>query len=1116
MTQINLHQHSEHSFLDGLARVTQIARRARELGAAAVALTDHNECNGHFAFQKACRAEGIVPLLGIEADWVYSVEWTRANLDYPRNRSHICMIAENNVGLSNIWALSTLAYSKPYKYKKPLLEPELMRQYSQGVYASDGCMITELGRAAESGDEDRARQHFSALLDIYGDHFYSELHTWQFMDPNTDAKRRLNDLMREINQIKVRFATEMGVPLVVVNDAHHAYPEHWENKELVWKFNTHKKKGDDQDSGDDEYGQKADHLMGDDEIHYWMDRHGISHDVVAEAIKNAEHIASRCHAEITRTLEMPRLSQSEEDDLHMLMRNVHKGFQRRVVDAGLPQDIYYQRLEEEMLLIAEKRFAGYFNVEKDLVDATVTGRWTQYVDGSAKKPMLIGPGRGSAGGCLIAYLLDITALDPIHYGLMFERFLDPDRNDNPDIDIDFPQSLRPNAKAYLEGRYGHDHVCTIGTLSRSQPKAVLRDVARAMQIGLGDVAKMSKIIDQVKTIEVEVDEGENAPSWEEVLDAKGGELAQWARKYPLLFTKINEMVGQVRQSSRHASGVVVANKPLLGRIPLRTRADTPGAITQFDMYEVEELGAVKMDLLGLRHLDTLMYARNLIYERHGIWLDFRDDRLPQQYWGERPRGGTIKTFDYRDYADPAIWSQIGAGHTTGVFQLETPDLTRHAVELKPQNERDTAALISIVRPGVKDAGLGQAYLDRRAGRAPVEYDHPLMEDIAKETYGILVYQEQLLKAVKQLAGFTPGEANTLRRALGKKKMDQVLSYKQQFLDGFQHPAAEKVWRSIEASGRYAFNKSHAVGYAIISTWEVWVKHYYPTEFVVALMATDGENLNKYVREARRLKIGVLPPDINLSAQKFVIEGNAIRYGIDSLRGIGAATGRAIQRNRPYTSLADYLERAQTGANKGVVYNLICVGAFDTLGDRRELLKELQYHRAIENLAESTKGNAEKLRAILERRLASKEYAIEIPDFSDPQVVYEIENELVGNYITVDPMGPYLDIISSLCIADPAEIDKFKYKEQFNIGGQVTGIKTHIIKKEGKNFGKEMAFINVQWNELDFEVTVFADKWMQVRDMLKVGVPVILGVGRDDRGCHLIDLELLNKYRKQAS
>lgn len=1143
MVQVNLHMHSEGSFLDGLARVDEIARRAKELGSDAVALTDHNECNQHMAFQKACQRHGIHGIYGMEADWVYDMAATR-ELHYPTNRSHICLLAADNQGLSNIWAMASLAYTDKYRFYKPLLTPELMREYRQGVYFSDGCMITEFGRAIEKGDEDLARQHFGTLLDIGGDHFYSELHTWQFVDPVTDEHKRLNKLMGEINRAKVRFANEMGVPLVVVNDSHHAWPEQWENKELVWKFSTsNRKKGDDQDGVEEVPAQKADHLMGGDELYGWMERHGVSRDVVTEAIKNSADIAERCNAEIIRTLDMPRLTQSDEDDLRMLVDAVEQGFRAKVIDQGLPEEVYAKRLEEELTLISQKSFAGYFNVVKDYVDAAVTGEWAPYVKAdSPRMPMLCGPGRGSAGGCLTAYLLGITALDPIHYDLLFERFLAPGRKDWPDIDCDFPQSMRPDAKHYLEARYGHDHVCTIATLSRSKPKGILKDLGRALKIPLGDVIQMSKIIEQVPPSGPEVDDEDEA-SWEEIIEKKGGELAQWARTYPVLFTKINEMVGGVRQSGLHPSGVVVSNKPLLGTIPLRTKMAEGGAkkadrqmATQFDMYEVEELGAVKLDLLGLRHLDTLMHARNLVYERHGVWLDFRDDRLPpglrgsMQNVGHRPTERVL-TFGYETYADPAIWPQIASGHTVGIFQIETPGLTRAAMELKPLNEKDVAALISIVRPGVKDAGLDKAYLARRSGDVPVEYDHPMMEPITKETYGVLIYQEQLLRTVRELAGFTADESDDLRRALGKKVMEKVLSFKEKFVQGcltntvyaqvFPHrpeqatQTAERIWSSIEASGNYAFNKSHAVGYAVIPTWETWTKHYYPQEFLVALMATDGDNINRYVREARRLGIKILPPDINLSDTKFTIEGdNAVRYGIDALRGVGDAVSKDIQAHRPYSSLEDFLARAKRGANKTSAYNLICVGAFDSLGTREYNLGRLERQRAMEGLAGSTLGNSEKLEATVNRRLAEnpEKYHIPVPDFSDERVVYQIENELVGSYITVDPMGAYLEAINSIAIQDPSEIDAFEPKAEFVIGGQVTRIKVIKIQKEGRNKGRDMAFLTVQHNELDFDVTVFMDKWLEVRDLLPEGVPVALLVVRDDRGCHLKHVERLDLLR----
>ena len=1115
MNQINLHQHSEGSFLDGLASVADIAKRARELGSSAVAVTDHNECNQHFAFQKACRAEGIKPLLGIEADWVYDVEWTRKNLKYPSNRSHICMIAENNVGLSNIWSLSSLAYTKKYRYYKPLITPDLMKTYREGVFASDGCMITEFSRAVEVDDEDLARQHFSSLLNIFGDRFYSELHTWQFMDPNTPAKKRLNDFMSKINQAKVRLATEMGVPMVVVNDAHHVRPEDWENKELIWKFSVSKKsKGDDQDGEGDEYGQKADHLMGADELYMWMDRHGVSAAVVDEAVKNSQIIAERCHAEITQTLEMPRLNRTEGEDLRQLITACEVGFRDRVTRAGLPEELYYNRLREELRLISSKGFCGYFNVEKDLVDAAVSGRWNNLVNGDSRRvPMLLGPGRGSAGGCLVAYLLGITAIDPIHYGLLFERFLDPDREDNPDIDVDFPQSMRPDAKAYLESRYGHDHVCTIEVLNRSKPKQILKDLGRALNIKLSDVVQMSKIIEQVKAVTQDA-EDEDA-DWEEVIQRKKYELSEWVHKYPVLFTKINQMEGIVRQSGRHPSGVLVSNKPVLGTIPTRTRDGLQDAITQFDMHEVEQMGACKLDLLGLRHLDTLMHARNLVYERHGVWLDFRSDNLPVQLRGFYSRSAAppgAKVFTYDDYEDPQIWPQIAAGNTVGIFQLETPDLTRHSVLMRPRNEREVAALISIVRPGVKDAGLGEVFLNRHAGRAKVKYDHPLLEGITQETHGVLVYQEQLMATVKKLAGFTAGEANSLRRALGKKKMDEVVAYREKFFEGClasedflaqydgDRSAIDRIWKSVEASGRYAFNKSHAVGYATISTWEVWIKHYYPIEFIAALLATDSDNVTRYVREARRMGFKILPPDINLSSRHFTlgpVGSGEIRYGLGAVRGLASRTCDDIDASRPYRDFSDYLARSGKGSNKTATWNLIVIGAFDGMAKRDEVMDTWEWERATEGLSPSTLADEVKLAAVVARRFEKnpERYLLERPDFGDVEEMGRIEKELCGSYILSDPMSPYLRASLDHCDLGSEDINNFLVGRSFPMACQPTQIKTHTVKSGG-----EMAFLGVQsWKGYEFEVVVPPRVWSEVKYMVAVDAPMVLELSKTTRG-----------------
>lgn len=935
------------------------------------------------------------------------------------------------------------------------------------------CLMTEFSRRIDDDDEAQAREILGKLLGVFGDSFYMELHPWQFMEPSTEEQHRLNAWMTKLNQAKVRFANELSVPMVVVNDAHYAWPKDWENHGLVWDFNT--RTNTDQRS---DRGQTAAWMMGDEELCHWMAKHGVSRSITEEAIKNSFTIAENCNVEIKPTLKMPRLNKTERGDMLAFLELVEVGWQKKVVDAGLDQEVYHKRAEEEIEVIVANDFAGYFNIVADYVTAAKSGSWRQYVSkGAQKEPLLVGPGRGSAGGSLVAYLLDITTLDPIKYGLLFGRFINPGRKGFPDIDVDVPQSKRAVVKDYIGARFGHDHVCGIGTRTRSRPKAMLADLCRVMpNVAFGDRKKMSEILEEVEDITDE--EG----GWDQILAEKGGDLAQWAKSYPKLFQKMGEMLGLARQSGTHASGILVTNKPILGTLP--TRIKNEQRVSQFDMHEVEWLGAIKLDLLGLRHLDTLMVARQLIYERHGRWLDYEH-------------------FEDKEFLDPEIWPQMDKGNTAGIFQLETVSGTKVTVAFQPRSEIDVAALISVNRPGVIRAGLLQHYLRRRHGTEAVKYDHPLLENIVGETYGILVYQEQLIQAVQDLAGFTMSEADDLRSLVGKKKIEELGPMKAKFIAGCQQnyefalscgdpinqtmnrakelQVAEKIWKSFEASGSYCFNKSHAMGYATISSWEIWTKHYYPQEFIVALMQTDSDNINRYVREARKHNYDIYPPDVNQSEKKFTFAPGGIRFGIDTVRGVGPAAAADIMRNRPFKSLEDFTSRTdgRGAGKKSVIDNLIKIGAFDTLGDRTEQL---------ETFYASRKDCSH----------------LSVPDFSSEKVVYEIEKELVGNYVTVDPMGKYLNALEAQAIKHPEEIKGFPLNESFVIGGMITKYRKHKTKR-----GKEMAFLGVSWQEEDFDITIFPEAWQQCKNMIKVGAPVSCRVIKLEQGCCLTTMDRLD-------
>lgn len=1117
---MTLHQHSEHSFLDGRARCAEIADAALAAGFDAVAITDHDEVGGHLDFQKSCTAAGVKPIFGTEARWVHNIAASREAKTAGRDSSHIILLAENQTGLRNLWALSSLAYEPEHFYMKPQLDPELMRTYAQGLWASDGCGLTRFANLVNDDDEDAARKEWAVLLDIFGDRFYSELHTFQIIDPVTDEDKALNAKITAMNQAKVRFAKEMGVPLVVVNDAHYAQKHQWEEHRLVYNLSTQAYRKDQVEAK----GQAADWLMNPDEMVYYLGRHGIPVSVAEEAVGNIKWISDQCNVEITPTLSMPRLYPTDADDINAFLDSIAEGFKKFVLDKGLPEEQYFARLEYEAKVIVDQGMAGYFNIVGDYVMAARSGQYLQWLNPSAKPdPCLCGPGRGSGGGSLVNYVLGITSLDPIKYDLMFERFLNPDRPDYPDIDVDFQKSQRGQVKEYLGARYGQGNVCSIGTRARSGPKQMLKDLARAMKIDFADTLKMVDLIGEVDNIEVdedELDENQQPPSWDEVLSELGGDLAPWARKYPELFQRLEQMVGLVRQAGVHAAGVVVNTEPLLGNIPTRIKKGTRS--TQFDMHEIAAMGGVKDDLLANKGLDVLAIARQLIFDRHKVWLDYDGFGF-----GVPADARKVITFGDEQYNDPAIWEQIDRGQTAGIFQIGTPGGTKQAMRFKPRSLVELADLASINRPGVIRAGQLEHYLKRRNGDEDITYDHPMMEPItgpsaSTYTYGILVYQEQLIRTARSLAGFTAGESEELRKAIGKKLADKIAEIKPKFIDGcLANPdftsqggtrnTALKIWGSLEAAGAYAFNKAHATGYAMQPCWEIWTKHYYFDEFIVACLTVMPEKTTAFIRECRKRGRPILAPDINKSGARFTLTDDGIRFGLTSIRGIGDSAMPDILKHRPYRSLADYLERTTVGRKKGVVDSLVKIGAFDGISggkDRDEMLTEVYYQRAAAEVAPTkwAKLSVDERNLIVAEKWERKNEDYPRFPFSDEKYLFEMETELLGTHVSVDPMARYVPMIEGECINHPTDIEDYPTGSRFTIGGELTKVKKHRQKN-----GKEMAFLSVRWAEEDFEIVAFADAWEANKRMLQSErVPVACEVIRlSGKGCQLSTVERLD-------
>lgn len=1118
---MTLHNHSEHSFLDGRSRTIEMAQAAQANGDDALAITDHDEVGGHLDFQKSCRKVGIKPIFGSEARWLHSIAASREAKTSGRDSSHIILLAGDQVGLRNLWSLSSLAYEPEHFYMKPQLEPSLLRQYSQGLWASDGCGLTRFANFIVDGDEDAARQEWAALLDIFGEKFYSELHTFQIIDPVTDEDRALNAKITAMNQAKVRFAREMGVPLVVVNDAHYSQQDQWEEHRLVYNLSTQAYRKDQVEAK----GQAADWLMNPQEMVHFMSRHGIPVSVTEEAIKNSRWIAEQCNVEISPTLSMPRLYPTDAEDNDAFLRTIEEGFRRFIVDRGLPLDPYLDRLEYEAKIIIDQGMAGYFNIVGDYVMAARSGNYLPSIRANAAPdPCLCGPGRGSGGGSLVNYVLGITSLDPLKYDLMFERFLNPDRPDFPDIDVDFQKSRRGDIKEYLGARYGQANVCSIGTRARSGPKQMLKDLGRAMDIPWIDIQKMVDLIEQVDNIvpdEDALDEDQQPPSWDEVLSALDGDLAPWARQYPELFQRLEQMVGLVRQAGVHAAGVVVNTEPLLGNLPTRVKKGVRA--TQFDMTEVAEMGGVKDDLLANKGLDVLAIARRLIYDRHKVWLDY------DGFGFGVPADAELVTFGDEHYADPAIWEQIDRGQTAGVFQIGTPGGTKQAMRFKPRNLVELADLASINRPGVIRAGQLENYLQRRNGDEDITYDHPLMEPItgpsaSTYTYGILVYQEQLIRTARSLAGFSAGQSEELRKAIGKKQADKIAEIKPRFLDGcLANPeftgqggtrnTALKIWGSLEAAGAYAFNKSHATGYAMQPCWEIWTKHYFYDEFITGCLDVMPEKTTQFIRECRKRGRPILGPDINKSGARFTLTSDGIRYGLTDIRGIGVSVVPDIEAGRPYTSMTDYLARTSPnrGSKKGVVDALVKVGGFDSIAggsSRQEMLDEVYRSRAAAEVSPNkwAKLGQDERDAIIAAKFEAKPEEYPSFAFDDEKFLVEMEIELLGTHVSVDPMARFVPMIEGECVSHPSDIDDYETGARFVIGGELIKVRLHTQKN-----GKEMAFLAIRWAEEDFEVIAFADAWEANKRMLQSDrVPVACEVIKlSGRGCQLSMVERLD-------
>ena len=949
---VHLHAHSHFSALDGLSTITEMLDAVAADDQPALALTDHGVCAGHPVLASEATKRGIKPILGVEAylvndrlvrtpprpnvkDLIETKGKTPEQAEADKHKAdalvaeweaakaaveeyyHLILWAQSTEGLHNLWAMTTVANREGF-YRHPRIDWDTLSSHSEGVMASTACLSGPVARPLNRyGDDTLARQNLARMIDIFGDRLYVEIHT--------------NGLPEqvEVNHALVKMARQHSLPIIGVSDSHYPCADDKHNHEVWMAIQTNKSIQDERElfAGESDY-----HLMSADEV-----RKGLAYlgdDVASEAMANTLVVAERCNAAMPAAAPPPVFSKGKGDRPERIQTDVERlvdlcvaNWDDRVGGKGRTEE-YLERFEYEMGLLKDKDFCGYFLLVAD------------YVGWAKDQGILVGPGRGSGGGSLVAYLARITEIDPIESGLMFERFLTRGRKGLPDFDVDFPTSKRDVLTDYVVSRWGEDSIVRVGTHTKVKNRGIIRDLFRVFRdsgrdpvsgeaLVYTDPEAISKIIDRW-----EADTAGKGLAWDVLMAVAEEDLAPFVQRYPGIFALAGSLVGRVKSYSRHAAGLVISTESaLVDRLPMWIAKDDEKSeggqmVAEFDMNVLEDLGLVKADFLTLRTLDTIQMALDLIEENTGERLDL---------------------YGWRDeYDDPEVWAAIAEGRTLGMFQLETPAMTSLCKQMSPRSLRDLADAVTLVRPGPMRSGLTTTYLRRRHGVEGVSYPHPDLAAVLEPTQGIMAYQEQIMALCQVLGGYTLEEADEVRKILGKKQTEKIAEAGEKFMAacverGYDRATfLDPLWDQIKEFALYSFNLAHAWAYGLMAYWTAWLKVRYPAEFFCALLSTvDKDRIPVFIREARRWGFSIAGPDINLSGASFTCEGTTIRYGLGGLQGIGPSSLSAIIEARPFDSFEDWLERKPV--DMGVTRTLARIGAFDRLvPNRAGLLRRLAW------------------------------------------------------------------------------------------------------------------------------------------------------------------------------
>ena len=1053
MPFVHLHTHSEYSLLDGANRIDDLIDRAIELGMPALALTDHGNLHGAWEFQEKARARGIKPILGCEVYVAYGDRRARRREEgAPALNAHLLLLAENRRGYRNLVKLSSIGYTEGF-YRRPRVDREVLEKYAEGIICLSACLAGEVPRYLQHERYDEAKEAAEWHARVFRDRYWLELQNHGI--PKQDI----------VNRGIIQLSDELGLPLVVTNDAHYLRREDADAHDTLLCIGTGKDK-DDPDRlrfhGEESYFKTADEMA-----ELFPDLPGL----LAETVK----IAERCDVGFEKQYQLPDFPLPDRfpEPMEMLRHEATEGAKARYGDP-LPDEVS-ERLDYELGVIGNTGYAGYLLIVWDFIVA------------ARERDIPVGPGRGSAAGSIICYALGITDVDPLEFDLLFERFLNPERVSMPDIDIDFCYERRGEVIDYVREKYGQASVGQIITFGTMKARAVIRDVGRVLGFSPSDTDRLAKLVPSTPGFSLTVAQARK----------KVPELAESDRddaQVRKLLDYAERIEGLARHSSVHAAGVVIAPGPLDDYVPICADSKSGAVITQFDMNALEKAGMLKMDFLGLRTLTVIDDAARNVAERHGLRVDWEEMGLE----------------------DPAVYEMLAGGSTSGVFQFESSLATDKLRAMRCDRFDDLVAVNALIRPGPLDSGMTDVYIRRKRGEK-VEYPHPDLKEVLEPTYGVITYQEQVMRAANLLAGFSLAEADVLRKAVGKKDAELTDKVLGEFVTraverGVKKPKAVEIAELIRTFGRYGFNKAHSVAYALLSYRTAWLKAHYPAEFMAGLLSSEigsTDSVVQYIGAARSLGIRVLPPSVAESSHRFTVVDDpddagksAIRFGLGAIKGVGQSAIQSIGAAReeaPFESFMDFLERIDLRLNNSrVIQALIGAGALDDMGDRAALSAGLE---VMLNEAQLRRQEAESGQtSLFGGESAETRPEVELPivsAWSERDRLRE-EKERLGFYISGHPLERYRDLVEMYS----QDVRTTNLRERRDRKVEVPCVVTETSVRTARKDGREWARLTIE----DFHGTattlVFGDVWQKNRDLLADDRPVLIagtvsGNSRDD-------------------